>query len=139
METFFKHQMPSRIDKRIERDQREAAQLKKWNAEIDARDLRQCRCCGKRSDPDVMGLTTRGHRAHIVYASAGGSNEPRNRMTLCATCHNAEHRDRLRFTADGGPYVGLDANGAMEFWNKDAAGVWFLTKREIAPHVVEKD
>lgn len=136
---FFKHDMPSRVDERIASDAAEAAQKKAWDKAIDLRDTKKCRCCGKASDPDRVGLTTRGHRAHIVYASAGGSNDPSNRVTLCSRCHNDEHRDRLRFTAEGGPYVGINANGCLEFWRKGDDERWYLSRREIAIHRAEKD
>lgn len=131
---------PSRVDEAIEREAEDARLERKTNAEIDARDHRQCRACGKHSDPEATGLLKRGHRAHIVYASGGGSMEPFNRVTLCYECHNAEHKDRLRFTVEGGPYVGIDANEGMEFWRKEkATGQWYLSRRETAPHVIEKD
>jgi hypothetical protein len=135
---FTKEQMESRVDERIKRDAEDAKNERLWNAAIDARDHRACRACGRRSDPDAMGLL-RGHRAHIVYASAGGFMSPENRVTLCAACHNDEHKDRLRFTAEGGPYVGIDADKGMEFYRKDSVGEWFLEHRETAPHVTEKD
>lgn len=131
---------PSRVDIALAKVAEEAANIRRWDAEIDRRDRRQCRACGKRSDPEVIGLTTRGHRAHIVYASAGGSLEPSNRVTLCSRCHNDEHKDRLRFTESGGPYAGINANAGMEFWRRlSRQSGFYLSKREIAPHVVEKD
>ena len=77
--------------------------------------------------------------AAVLYSAAGGSMEPFNRVTLCPRCHQDEHKDRLRFTAEGGPYVGLDANGGLEFWRKDEPGQSFMEHREIPPHVREKD
>jgi hypothetical protein len=126
-----KWNMPSRYRSAKERKAEADRFEREQDALIDKRDRRQCRACGKHSDPDVMGLLTRGHRAHIVYASAGG--------TLCGSCHDDEHRDRPRFTREGGPYVGVDANLGMEFWRVDAAGTWYLSRRELAPHVPEKD
>lgn len=136
--TRFKHDMKTRVDAALEQEADDARNERKWNKEIDLRDGRQCRACGKRTDPDAPWLL-RGHRAHIVYASACGSWEPFNRVTLCAECHNAEHKDELRFSDAGGPYVGIDANQGMEFWRKDSEGRWYLEHRETAPHVVEKD
>jgi hypothetical protein len=138
-ESQFKHQQKSRVDDAIEREAAAASNLKKWDAEIDKRDGKACRACGRKSDPDVVGLTKRGHRAHIVYASACGSWEPFNRVTLCYRCHNDEHKDRLRFTEAGGPYVGIDANVPMEFWRKTNDGAWYLSRREIACGKPEKD
>lgn len=138
-QSFFKHDMETRVDVALTRQVEDDRLERQYNAEIDLRDGRQCRACGKRTDPDAVGLL-RGHRAHIVYASAGGSMEPSNRVTLCPCCHNDEHKDRLRFTEHGGPYVGIDANAGMEFWRKDGRdGGFYLSRRETSPHVVEKD
>jgi hypothetical protein len=136
--TMFKSQIASRVDVALEQDAQDASDERRWNREIDARDGRCCRACGKRTNPDDLGLL-RGHRAHIVYASAGGSMEPSNRVTLCPSCHEAEHDDDLRFTAEGGPYVGIDANGPMEFWRKDEHERFYLSRCESAPGVVIRD
>lgn len=137
--SFFKEDMKTRVDERLEQDAEDAKNERQWNKEIDARDGRQCRACGKHTDPDAVGLL-RGHRAHIVYASAGGSMEPSNRVTLCPGCHRDEHKNKLRFTESGGPYVGIDANGPMEFWRKEATtGQWFLSRREVTVRQVERD
>lgn len=137
MPSFFKHDMETRVDVALQKKADDDKIERDANAEIDRRDGRQCRACGKRTNPDAIGLL-RGHRAHIVYASAGGSMDASNRVTLCPGCHQDEHKDRLRFTEDGGPYVGIDANQGMEFWRKTDGG-WYLSRREIAPHVVERD
>lgn len=139
VQTMFKHEQPSRVDEQLAQEATDAANLRRWNAEIDRRDGKQCRVCDRKSDPDVVGLTKRGHRAHIVYASACGSWEPFNRVTLCAACHNDEHKDRLRFTAEGGPYSGIDANAGMTFWRKDKDGRWYVVREEVAVRVVRKD
>lgn len=136
--TMFKHDMDTRVDVALDRKAEAEKRERQYVKGIDARDHRICRACGKHTNPDTLGLL-RGHRAHIVYRSANGSGEPWNRVTLCPACHNDEHKDRLRFTAEGGPYVGLNADEGLEFWRKDAEGVWYLSRREIAPHVVERD
>lgn len=135
--SLFKHDEPSRVDERIEQDRQAAATERLYLAEIDTRDKRVCRACDKRSDPDATGLL-RGHRHHIVYRSAGGSDEASNRVTLCATCHNDEHKNRLRFSEDG-DHRHVDANTPMEFWRKDAAGAWFLSWREVQIGQAERD
>jgi 5-methylcytosine-specific restriction endonuclease McrA len=132
----FKSDLPSRVDERIEADALDAANRKQWDKEIDLRDGKACRACDRKSDPDVIGLTTRGHRAHIVYASAGGSWEPSNRITLCFKCHNDEHKNRLRMTGAKEP---VDANAAVTFWRKSKAGEWFVSREEIAVRQVTRD
>lgn len=137
--TMFKWDLPSRFDDKLEA--KRAADLfeRQENAKIDRRDHRSCRACGKATNPEAIGVLERGHRAHIIYASAGGTMDASNRVTLCPRCHNDEHRDRLRFARDGGPYVGIDANAPMEFWRKDDLGEWFVSRREISVGRVERD
>jgi hypothetical protein len=102
---------------------------------VDARDHRTCRATGKPTDPDAVGLL-RGHRHHIVYRSAGGPSTPENVITLSAEAHNDEHHDRLRIVMLDRE---LGARGPCEFWRKDDEGNWYLSRREIAIHQIEKD
>lgn len=127
----FKQDEPSRHASARERRAAAEATWRHLCAAVDARDGKQCRCCDKRSDPEKTGLLERGHRHHLVYRSAGGKDETSNVITICAACHDAEHRNRLRI--DGNPDV------ACTFWRKDDAGVWFMVREEIAVRVVRKD
>jgi hypothetical protein len=133
-QTNFKHELPTRVDRKVERD---AEKEKAWRAcckAIDARDHRTCRCCGKKTNPDDIGLI-RGHRHHLVYRSAGGPDTPENVITLCWACHNDEHKSRLWFVV----HHELGANGPVEFWRTDDKGVLFLSRRELDVHRVEHD
>lgn len=71
------------------------------------RDGGRCRRCGQRvwlrSDSPVE----LAHCHHIVFRSAGGSDELHNRVTLCATCHGLVHQHRLD--------VAVEADGAITF------------------------
>ena len=129
--TFFKHDMDSRVD--VARDKKAAAE-KVWREvckAVDLRDGKVCRCCDKRSDPDATGLLTRGHRHHIVYRSAGGKDTTDNLLTLCAACHNDEHKSRLQ--------IGGNPDVAVTFWRKDDGGIWCVVREESAVRVVRKD
>jgi hypothetical protein len=137
-QTFFKHDMVTRVDDALDRQQQDAAEERLFNKLIDARDGRRCRACGKATDCDSIALL-RGHRAHIVYASAGGPMDPFNRVTLCPKDHSDEHKDTLRFTEEGGPYVGVNANEPMEFWRRGDDGRWYLSRREVSVGVPERD
>jgi 5-methylcytosine-specific restriction endonuclease McrA len=131
VKTFFKWDEPSRVEVRIARDAEVAANWRRVCRLVDQRDGRQCRSCGKRTDPDDVGLQ-RGHRHHIQYKSACGPDETWNIVTLCAVCHNEEeHRHRLRIEGN--------ADEALTFWRKDADGAWYVVRRELAVRVVEKD
>lgn len=129
--TFFKQDEPSRVD--IARE-KEAAEDAAWRAlckAVDTRDGRYCRCCDKRSDPDSSGLLKRGHRHHLLYRSAGGADVDSNIVTLCASCHSDEHKNKLRI--EGNP------NTALTFYRKDERGQWFTVREEIAVRQVRRD
>lgn len=129
--TNFKHELPSRFD------QKKAAKLTAEALEravfkqVDARDHRRCRVCGKASDPEAIGILERGHRHHIVYRSAGGSTESSNLVTLCAQHHSEEHQHRLRI--DG------SADEGLTFWKREDGGEWFVWRSESAPGVFYRD
>lgn len=133
-ETFFKSDMKSRVDDALAQEREDAAIWRAVCRVVDARDGRECRACGKRTNPDAIGLL-RGHRHHMVYRSAGGKDTSENLVTLCAADHDAEHRSRLRIAV-------LDrehgADGPLQFWSLNA-GEWFVTREETAPCVVRRD
>jgi hypothetical protein len=131
-QTFFKHDLPSRVETAKKRKADADATWRAVCKEVDLRDGKHCRCCDKRSDPDATGLLVRGHRHHLVYRSAGGKDVAPNLVSLCADCHAAEHQHRLRI--EGG-----DANGPLIFWRKDADDHWFIAREEIAVRVVRRD
>lgn len=124
----FKHQQATRFDAADEAAKAEADIWKAVCAAVDARDKRQCRACGKRCDPNATGLLTRAHRHHIVYRSAGGPDEAWNLATLCASCHNDEHKHRLRI--DG------NANICLTVYRKDSDGSFYISRQEVSPHVL---
>lgn len=135
-QSFFKHDMDTRVDVAAEK---KAAAEQHWRAVcklVDARDVRQCRCCNRRSDPDATGLLMRGHRHHLIYKSAGGPNETWNICTLCSRCHEDEHHNKLRIT---GPTDLVDANGPLTFWRKPDSGLWYVVLEEIAVRQVRRD
>ncbi len=129
--TLFKQDLPSRVD---EAAADAAAAEARWRAvckAVDARDGKACRCCDKRSDPDATGLLKRGHRHHLVYRSAGGTDTTDNLVTLDARCHSDEHRNKLRI--EGNP------DERLTFYRKDESGAWYVTREEISVRVVRKD
>lgn len=91
---------------------------RKVDAEVDARDGKRCRCCGRRGNPYATTTLGRIHRAHIQDASKIGPYVAKNLCSLCWICHALEHAKKLWFK-------GTDANSMpMRF--------------EIAASVVEK-
>lgn len=130
MPTNFKHELPTRIDRALKKKSEAEKVWRECCQAVDARDHRICRACGRKTNPDDVGLL-RGHRHHIVYRSAGGKDVSENVVTLCPACHNAEHKNELQIHGD--------ANDCLLFWKKDDDDCWFLWRREVAVGRFEKD
>lgn len=128
---FSKDAMPSRVDEAADRKREDEANWRAECAKVDQRDGKACRCCDKRSDPEATGLLTRGHRHHLVYRSAGGKDVAENLVTLCAACHNDEHKNRLK--VEGNPNV------ALQFFRKSKEGGWYCVREEISVRAVRRD
>jgi hypothetical protein len=130
LRSAFKGKEPSRV--RV-RKMRNAEQLAAWKAvckQVDARDGYRCRVCGRRADPNAVGLVDRAHRHHIVYRSAGGEDDEANVITLCAECHAEQHAGRLD--------VKGNARTGVEVWRQRDGG-WYLVAREVRPFQYERD
>lgn len=67
---------------------------------VDKRDDRRCRVCGRRTNADAITLLDRGHRHHLQYRSLGGPDSTANVCTLCADCHEDEHRGRITLSGN---------------------------------------
>lgn len=62
---------------------------------VRARDNYTCQYCkGKKKDNRI-------NVHHIVFRSNGGSDEPENLITLCKTCHDALHADKIKLKLNG--------------------------------------
>lgn len=117
-----------RIFDKIQQE-REAERIKREvYAEVDARDGKQCRCCGRRGNPYATTALERIHRAHIVDASRGGEITADNLVSLCALCHALEHAKQLYF-------VGSHAGPRLRFEIDEAAVVEVFGNRPLPRHV----
>lgn len=126
--SHFKSEDETRFDVADKAAKDEMGSWRKVCAAVDARDKKQCRCCGRSHvHPDRVGVLHRAHRHHIVYRSAGGADAVENVVTLCAACHNGEHKHRLRIEGTG---------EAITVFQRDANGQWYISRQEIAPHVL---
>jgi hypothetical protein len=62
---------------------------------VRARDNYTCQHCkGKKKDSRI-------NIHHIVFRSNGGSDEPKNFITLCKTCHDALHAGKIKLKLSG--------------------------------------
>ncbi len=133
---FPKVALKSRVEDAQDRKSSQEAQWRAVCKLVDARDKRSCRACGRKSDPDAVGLLKRGHRHHIVYRSAGGEDVSSNLVTLCASCHDEEHVKRT-LEIEG------NADEALAFWRRatmdNGEFHWYLWRREIAVGRFEHD
>jgi 5-methylcytosine-specific restriction endonuclease McrA len=122
-------------DSRIEtKRKRKAEELAAWKAvckQVDARDGGRCRACGRRCNPNALGMLERAERHHITYRSLGGEDFDDNVVTLCAGCHADQHAGRMD--------VRGNARVAIEIWRRDVDGGWYLSRRETAVGQWERD
>lgn len=120
----------TRYTEKKERRKLDYAQQQATYRAVDRRDRGRCRACGRRCSVTAVGLLDRAHRHHVIYRSAGGPDETWNVATLCAGCHDAQHNGLLD--------VRGNADTGLEIWHNGADG-WFLDKRELSVHRVERD
>lgn len=110
-------------------DKRAAEKLKREVfADVDYRDKRTCRCCGRKGNPNSATALGRIHRAHIHDASRGGSMASENLISLCSLCHCLEHAKQLFI-------VGTNAWQRIEFEIHEAAVVEVFAARRLPSHV----
>ncbi len=60
-----------------------------------ARDAHTCQKCLVADDPDRQYMSLHVH--HIVPRNQGGTDHPRNLITLCGDCHREVHRGRFGY------------------------------------------
>lgn len=122
---------PSRVENRQMRDAEARAAWTAVCKQVDKRDGGRCRVCLKRCNPNAVAMMDKAHRHHIIYRSAGGPDLDYNVVTLCASCHDRQHRGLID--------VRGSATGGIEIWHPDGRGGWFLWRRETMPFVYERD
>ncbi len=102
---------PSRLDRDVAKWAARVAKAAKRNAEVRAakaawlkrskeceqRDGGICRFCGELTT-NFLGPSMAGEAHHIVYRSAGGTDDLSNLIWLHAQCHDFEHKHRISIT-----------------------------------------
>lgn len=119
---------PRVLDKRD--DKRDTDRIKREvYADVDERDGRRCRCCGRKGNPDALTALGKIHRAHIQDASKLGEMSAKNLCSLCWICHALEHAKQLHF-------IGTNANRpSLGFEIDEAAVVEVFGTRTLPKHV----
>lgn len=64
------------------------------------RDAGRCRAFGRSLKLADVNPASVAHCHHLIYRSAGGSDEPHNRVTLSPEAHRLEHDHKLRIDGD---------------------------------------
>lgn len=91
----------------------------KVNRAVSHRDKFTCRCCGRRADPNAVGLLNRGHHHHVKFRSAGGKTTRQNICLLCAECHDRVHHR----SGDEKVYISGNADATLTF--EQGGRKWF--------------
>lgn len=130
-ESHQKCDEPSRVDRR--RDKK-AAEEKRWLETcraVNVRDQYRCRACGRACDPSSPDMLKRGHHHHLTFRSRGGNDTTDNVCLLDAECHSLLHKHVLDIRGN--------ADEALEVWRLSKDHGWYLSARELAPHVWARD
>lgn len=136
--SFFKHDQPSRIDRASQRKKDKEARLREAYKLVDKRDRYKCRACGHPCDPNSVDVLERAHRHHLTFRSKGGQDVASNLVTLCPTCHDRLHVKRT-LRIEWGQH---GSDGPLVIWRliqDDPRVSWYISREEMAPHVVQKD
>lgn len=87
----------SKTQRKVERLQRKARYGPRWNEirkKVYARDGHQCRACGAKN------VKLNAH--HILLLRVSQTNDERNLVTLCDSCHKIIEEKALRLLKEGG-------------------------------------
>lgn len=110
-------------------DAREAEREKRAvYAEIDARDQKRCRVCGRKGNPYATTALGKIHRAHIQDASRGGPLSAANLFSACWICHAFIHAKQLFV-------IGTNADKRLTFEIDERAVLDVFGTKELPKHV----
>jgi hypothetical protein len=105
---------PSRFERKDARKKAEEAERRRVYKLVDARDGRACRLCGRKGNPNGTSMLDKLHHHHILPRSQGGKDTTDNLITLCAACHDGEHRGRIRMDGDADARRGVSVEVVTE-------------------------
>lgn len=91
---------PSRFEDQTDAARTKARTVQDVYALVDQRDGPRCRVCQRYLQRGGLTLLTRAHHHHILPRSLNGASVSGNLIRLCAACHEAEHRCRIRLSGD---------------------------------------
>jgi hypothetical protein len=90
-----------RVKRKAARKAAASAAEKACYAEVDKRDGKRCRVCGRQGKPGAASMLDRLHHHHMILRSRGGQHESESVLSLCAQHHSEIHVDcTLRVEGD---------------------------------------
>lgn len=99
-QTFFKHQMETRVERKERLDRERQAEIDACYAAVDARDKSICRVTGVHLTSGASDPHKRKERHHMVRRSRGGENETANVITISAAIHQLDHAGKIHLSGD---------------------------------------
>jgi hypothetical protein len=131
-ETFFKHQMVSRLDRALEKQRAVDSNWRTVCRLVNERDGYRCRVYGTPISPSAMAMRDRAHHHHIVFRSAGGGDTVENVVLISAAAHDEVHVKRtLRIEGN--------AEDRLTLWRMDDDGCWFVWRQETGVRQYHRD
>ena len=118
--TNFKHQLKTRVEAKSERIASAKKAERECYAQVDRRDGESCRVCFRRVGGLSM-VTAREHH-HLIPRSQGGAHETANVLSLCRTCHHAEHASEIRLSGDADQRSSVGMLNGVKFERNEESG-----------------
>ena len=110
MQTFFKHEMPTRAQAKAKRDHAVAVEQQRVYRLVERRDQFRCRACTRRVTRTPEMVPGQLHHHHVIFRSAGGGDTSHNVATICRLCHDDCHAGKLTMRGS--------ADGRLTFWRE---------------------
>jgi hypothetical protein len=118
-----------RVVKQVADAREVEAEKRRAYRQVDFRDGKRCRCCGRRGDPNATTTLGRIHRCHIHDAGTLGEMDAANLVSLCWICAGFETVKQLFFE-------GTDANDPdLTFGVLDVVVPEIFSENPLPPHV----
>jgi hypothetical protein len=126
----FDRKEERRIEKAKAADALRRAAAKDWDLvkrHVYERDLGQCRVCRVALHFKTSNPYHQFHPHHIVYRSAGGTDQPENVCVVCVICHRAEHDHRISITGNANEALTISSFTFKPDGSRELIRTWHST------------